>query len=50
LEAAITKPRSEAEMKAAYAQALERVRRLARRDGDTALWRILEHPTADDLH
>jgi hypothetical protein len=49
LEAAITKPRSEAGMKSAYAQALERVRRLARRQGDAALWRILEHPTADDL-
>jgi hypothetical protein len=49
LEEAISKPRSEAEMKTAYAQALERVRRLARRQGDTALWRTLEHPTADDL-
>ena len=49
LEAAITKPRSEAEMKTAYAQALERVRRMARREGNAALWRILEHPTAADL-
>jgi stage II sporulation protein D len=49
LEEAIIKPRSEADMKAAYAQALERVRRLARRQGDATLWRILEHPTADDL-
>jgi stage II sporulation protein D len=49
LEEAIAKPRTEAEMKAAYAQALERVRRLARRQGDAALWRIVEHPTADDL-
>jgi stage II sporulation protein D len=49
LEAAVSKPRSEAEMKAAYAQALERVRRLARRQGDRALWRVLEHPSAEDL-
>ncbi len=49
LERAISKPRSEPEMKAAYAQALERVRRLARRQGDRALWRVLEHPSAEDL-
>ncbi len=49
LEAAIARPRSEAEMKAAYAQALEGVRQFAGREGDVALWRVLEHPTADDL-
>jgi stage II sporulation protein D len=49
LEEAISQPRSEAAMKTAYAQALARVRRLARRQGDAALWRILEHPTNDDL-
>jgi hypothetical protein len=49
LEAAITKPQSEAEMKAAYSQALERVQRLARQQGDAALWRVLEHPSAEDL-
>jgi stage II sporulation protein D len=49
LETAISQPRSEVEMKAAYTQALERVRRLARRQGDAALWRVLEHPNADDL-
>jgi len=49
LEAAIARPRSEAEMKAAYAQAVDRVRRLARRQGDRALWRVLEHPSAEDL-
>jgi stage II sporulation protein D len=49
LEEAITKPRSEAEMKAAYAQALERVQQFARQEGDAPLWRLLEHPTADDL-
>jgi stage II sporulation protein D len=50
LENAIIKPRSAAEMKAAYAQALERVRRFARQQGDAALWLILEHPSAEDLH
>jgi stage II sporulation protein D len=50
LEEAITQPRSEGEMKAAYAQAQERVRSLARRQGDAALWRLLEHPGAEDLH
>ena len=49
LDVAITKPHSEAEMKAAYAQALERVRQFARSHGDAALWRVLEHPTAADL-
>jgi stage II sporulation protein D len=49
LEAAITKPRSEAEMKSAYAQAFLRVRQLAEREGDAAVWRAIEHPTADDL-
>jgi hypothetical protein len=49
LEEAITQPQSEAEMKTAYAQALAQVRQLARRQGDVALWGLLEHPTADDL-
>jgi stage II sporulation protein D len=49
LEEATAMPRSEAEMKAAYAEALKRVRRLAQRQGDTALWRILEHPSEDNL-
>jgi stage II sporulation protein D len=49
LEETISRPRSEAEMKTAYAQALELVRRWAGRRGDAALWRTLEHPTADDL-
>ncbi|MGA3324009.1 MAG: SpoIID/LytB domain-containing protein [Terriglobia bacterium] len=49
LEEAISQPRSEAEMKTAYAQALERVRQLTRRKGDTALWRLLAHPGAEDL-
>jgi len=49
LEQAISQPRSEAEMKAAYAQALARVRQLARRQGDAAFWQVLEHPNADDL-
>ena len=49
LEVAVVSPRSEAEMKAAYAQALERVRRLVQRRGESAAWRLIEHPTADDL-
>ena len=49
LEETIAMPRSETEMKAAYAKALERVRRLARRQGDAALWQVLEHPSEDDL-
>lgn len=47
LDAAITKPRSEVEMKAAYARALRRVQRLAQSHGDAALWQALEHPTAE---
>jgi stage II sporulation protein D len=50
LEELIARPRSEAEMKAAYARALELVRELARRRGDAALWQVLEHPTAEDLN
>ena len=50
LEESIAQPRSEAEMKSAYAQALERVRQYARRKGNAALWRILAHPGPDDLH
>jgi len=49
LEGAIVRPRSEAEMKAAYAQALESVRRVVRRRGEARTWRMIEHPTADDL-
>jgi len=49
LEEAITKPRSEAEMKDAYAQALARVRQSAQHRGEAALWRTLEHPTAEDV-
>lgn len=49
LEAAITKPHSESEMKAAYSQALERVRQVARRQGDPALWQVLQHPGPGDL-
>ncbi|HXW15285.1 MAG TPA: SpoIID/LytB domain-containing protein [Terriglobia bacterium] len=49
LEEAVSKPRSEAEMKAAYAQALERVRQFARQRGDADLWRLLAHPSDTDL-
>jgi stage II sporulation protein D len=38
LEEAITKPHSEAEMRAAYAEALARVRRIAEQRGEAALW------------
>ena len=44
LEQAVTRPRSEAEMKAAYAAALAKVRALARQRGEAALWQMLEHP------
>jgi stage II sporulation protein D len=50
LEEAVTRARSEEEMKAAYAAALARVRALARERGEPALWQILEHPTPTDLH
>ncbi len=49
LEAAITRPGSEAQMHEAYAQALKRVSQLAQNGGETALWRVLTHPGADDL-
>jgi stage II sporulation protein D len=45
IEEAISNPRSEAEMKAAYALALERVRKLAAQRGDAALWRMLQDPS-----
>lgn len=48
LDETISQPHSEAELKTAYGQALERVRRLARREGDAALWRVLERPSAED--
>jgi len=47
LNDAITSPRSEEEMRSTYAQALERVRRLAQLHGEPALWQALEHPTAE---
>lgn len=49
LEESISKPRSEAEMKAAYALALSRVRNLARKRGQAALWQILKHPSTSDI-
>lgn len=48
LEESVLRPRSEDEMKAAYARALERVRKLARARGEAALWEALEHPTDAD--
>ena len=49
LEDAIVKPHSEEEMKAAYAQALDRVRQYVRHHGDEALWRALQKPGAEDM-
>ncbi len=49
LEQRIERPHSEAEMKQAYAEALERVQRLAKAKGREGLWQMLEHPTAQDL-
>ena len=49
LERAVTRPRSETEMKAAYAAALARIRALAHSRGEVVLWQILEHSTVDDL-
>ncbi len=49
LEECISKPRSEAEMKAAYARALDRIRTLARERGEAAIWQILRQPSEDDI-
>jgi stage II sporulation protein D len=49
LEESVSRPRSEAEIKAAYARALERVRDLARRRGAAALWQVLQYPSAEDV-
>ena len=46
---ALAHPRSAAEMHAAYARAALLVRRLAERSSSSALWQVLEHPTAGDL-
>ena len=50
LEEAVLHPRSESEMKAAYALALGQVRKIAEQRGESALWRILQDPSARDLH
>jgi stage II sporulation protein D len=49
LEEAVTRPQSEAEMKAAYAAALAKVRSLAHERGEAALWLVLQHPSTEDL-
>jgi hypothetical protein len=49
LEASLTQPRSEAEMRAAYAAAFACVRELARQMGEAALWQVLERPSAQDV-
>ena len=47
---AIARPKSEAEMRQAYARASLLVRSLARRRGQDAVWQVLEHPTATDIN
>jgi stage II sporulation protein D len=44
LNDAITHPRSEGDLKAAYSQALERVRQFAQEQGEDGLWRALSRP------
>ena len=48
LEFSLSEPRSESEMRAAYAVALEQVREFARRRGEAALWQALERPSRED--
>ncbi|MBI1984375.1 MAG: hypothetical protein HYS61_09270, partial [Acidobacteria bacterium] len=50
LEESVSRPRSETEMKAAYARALALVGELARRRGEPALWQVLEHPAGEDVN
>ena len=49
LEECVSKPRSEAEMKAAYAVAANRVHMRAHRQGEAPLWQILREPSEDDI-
>jgi stage II sporulation protein D (peptidoglycan lytic transglycosylase) len=49
LEQCVARPRSEAEMKSAYALALMRVTQLGRERGRAGLWKVLESPTENDL-
>lgn len=49
LEKAFSSPRTGAEMRYAYAVALDSVKRLVREQGQAVLWRVLERPTADGL-
>ncbi len=49
LEQAIERPRSRAEMRRAYARALEETRALARELGDAGLLRLLRQPSAAEL-
>lgn len=44
LDSAVTYPHSEREMKGAYAESLQRVRRFVSLNGEAALWRAIEHP------
>jgi len=47
---AIARPKSEGEMREAYARARLLIKRLARRRGQDALWQMLEHPAATDIN
>ncbi len=44
LNDAITHPRLQSDLKPAYSQALERVRKFAAQQGEDGLWRALSHP------
>ena len=46
---ALARPRSESEMRAAYARSARLVRLLASESGPKALWQVLEKPTPGDL-
>ena len=49
LEEAVTRPRSEAEMRSAYLRALQRVRKVVQERGESGLWNIFRQPNEDDL-
>ena len=44
-----TSPHSAIETRHSYAWARQRVMELARREGNAAVWQVLEHPSAEDL-
>ena len=49
LELSLSEPRSENEMRVAYARALDRVKEFAQQRGEAALWQVLERPSREDL-